>query len=262
MTGLTRAVPACGRAPLLPWVVIDEDQHAPRPAARPELLAQWAGNDLDRVGCDIRQYDGTRFLRPCSLNSAGWTSEIPHRNPRAWGSDSVTVDDFQAGHFARCTAVQPGVLSGERITTLSFSSKSLKVWGSLQVLCLSRHNPRMPWEVEFYRAEDENPVVEELLALRRKNVDLAAELVADLQDLERFGLALPRTRLHKVRGTKDLWALRTEYAGNIARSIFFETGNRRCIVLAVFEKKTDDLPRAAIKRAQRRMATWDRTRHQ
>jgi phage-related protein len=125
-----------------------------------------------------------------------------------------------------------------------------------------RHNAGRPREVEFYRAEGDNPVVEELLALRRKNVDLAAEVVADLQDLERFGLALPRTRLHKVRGTKDLWTLRTECAGNIARSIFFEVGNQRCVVLTVLETKTDDLLTAALERAERRMATWDRTSHQ
>lgn len=119
----------------------------------------------------------------------------------------------------------------------------------------------MPRKVEFYRAEGDNPVVKELLALRRKNVDLAAEVVGDLQDLERFGLALPATRLHKVRGTRHLWALRTVFAGNIARSIFFEAGNQRCIVLTLFEKKTDDLPSAALKRAERRMAAWDRTRH-
>jgi len=48
------------------------------------------------------------------------------------------------------------------------------------------------WTVEFYRSVGDNPVVEELLSLRRKNVRLAAEIVADLKDLEEFGWLFPR----------------------------------------------------------------------
>lgn len=72
------------------------------------------------------------------------------------------------------------------------------------------------WEVPFFRARNANPVVEELLALRRRNVRLAAEVILDLKDLEEFGLELPEKRLHKVKGT-PLWELRSKWQHSIVR---------------------------------------------
>lgn len=45
--------------------------------------------------------------------------------------------------------------------------------------------------MRFCRFKDSNPVVEELLSLRGKNLELATEVVQDLKDLEEFGLELP-----------------------------------------------------------------------
>ena len=59
------------------------------------------------------------------------------------------------------------------------------------------------WEVEFCRFRGGNPVVEELQAVRAKDVQLATEVVQDLKDLEEFGLALPEKRLHKIVCTRS-----------------------------------------------------------
>lgn len=55
--------------------------------------------------------------------------------------------------------------------------------------------------VEFYRLRRDNPVVEELIQMRSRDVRLATEVVQDLKDLEEFGLGLPEKRLHKIKGT-------------------------------------------------------------
>ena len=106
------------------------------------------------------------------------------------------------------------------------------------------------WSVEFYRATDSNPVVEELLYLRKKDVKLATEVVQDLKDLEEFGLALPEKRLHKIRGT-ELWELRTRWQHRIARSLFFEAGGRLLVVTTIFQKKSQAIPKA-VDQARRR----------
>jgi hypothetical protein len=80
------------------------------------------------------------------------------------------------------------------------------------------------WEVEFYRSRGQNPVAEELRSLRRKDIELATEVVQDLKDLEEFGLALPEKRLHKVRGT-SLWELRTLWQRSLGHS-----SSRRAVV--------------------------------
>lgn len=120
---------------------------------------------------------------------------------------------------------------------------------------------RPVWTVEFCRFEGENPVVDELLQLRSKDVKLATEVVQDLKDLEEFGLELPERRLHKVKGT-SLWELRTRWQHRIARSLFFEAGGRLLVVTTIFQKKTDKIPPASIDRALKRMRRWQEEREQ
>lgn len=115
------------------------------------------------------------------------------------------------------------------------------------------------WHVEFYRLRKDNPVVEELLELRDKDVRLATEVVQDLKDLEEFGLGLPERKLHKVKGT-SLWELRSRWQHRIARSLFFEAGGRLLVVTTIFQKKTQAIPKAVIKRAEERMEKWKKGR--
>src|SRR2546427_8238907 len=117
------------------------------------------------------------------------------------------------------------------------------------------HVPMDRWEVEFCRFRGGNPVVEELQALRAKDVQLATEVVQDLKDLEEFGLALPEKRLHKIKGT-DLWELRTLWQHRIARSLFFEAGGRLLHVGTIFPKKEGGIPSARYKRAPAPVERW------
>jgi phage-related protein len=111
------------------------------------------------------------------------------------------------------------------------------------------------WRVEFYRLRRENPVVEELLEIRAKDMRLATEVVQDLKDLEEFGLELPEKKLHKIKGT-DLWELRSRWQKRIARSVFFEAGGRLLVVTTTFQKKTQAIPKTVLKRADERMQKW------
>jgi phage-related protein len=115
------------------------------------------------------------------------------------------------------------------------------------------------WRVEFYRLRGDNPVVEELLEIRAKDLQLATEVVQDMKDLEEFGLELPEKKLHKVKGT-DLWELRSRRQHRIARSLFFEAGGRLLVVTTIFQKKTQAIPKTVLKRAEERMAKWKKGR--
>jgi phage-related protein len=121
------------------------------------------------------------------------------------------------------------------------------------------HVPMDRWEVAFFRFRGGNPVVEELQALRTKDVQLATEVVQDLKDLEEFGLDLPEKRLHKIKGT-DLWELRTLWQHRIARSLFFEARGRLLVVATIFQKKERESPSAVKKRALERMDRWRKER--
>lgn len=111
------------------------------------------------------------------------------------------------------------------------------------------------WRVEFFRLRGENPVVEELLELRAKDMRLATEVVQDLKDLEEFGLGLPEKKLHKIKGT-DLWELRSRWQHRIVRSLFFEAGGRLLVVTTIFQKKTQAIPKTVLRRAEERMKKW------
>ncbi|MFA5787180.1 MAG: type II toxin-antitoxin system RelE/ParE family toxin [Actinomycetota bacterium] len=115
------------------------------------------------------------------------------------------------------------------------------------------------YRVEFYRLRGDNPVVEELLKLRRKDLQLATEVVQDFKDLEEYGLALPEKRLHKVKGT-GLWELRSMWGHRIARSLFFEAGGMLMVVTTVFQKKSGPIPDTVVRRAKGRMARWQQER--
>lgn len=118
---------------------------------------------------------------------------------------------------------------------------------------------RHRWRVEFYRLRGDNPVVAELLELRRRDLKLATAIVQDLKDLEEFGLELPEGKLHKITGT-DLWELRSRWQHRIARSVFFEAGGRLIVVAAIFQKKTHGIPEQVLVRAEERMKKWKRGR--
>ena len=115
------------------------------------------------------------------------------------------------------------------------------------------------WTVEFCRFVNANSVVEELLEIRRRNLQLATEIVQDLKDLEEFGLALPEKRLHKVFGT-PLWELRSMWQHSIARTLLFEERGRLLVVTHIFQKKTGPVPKTALDRGLKRMESWRKER--
>lgn len=90
-------------------------------------------------------------------------------------------------------------------------------------------------------------------------MQLASEVIQDLKDLEEFGLDLPEKRLHKVKGT-DLWELRSLWQHRIARPLLFSGGGQLLVVTTIFQKKIDQLPAAAVKRAIGRMNRWGKER--
>src|SRR5260370_38256304 len=85
------------------------------------------------------------------------------------------------------------------------------------------HVPMDRWEVEFCRFRGGNPVVEELQALRTKDVQLATEVVQDLKDLEGVRARPAREASAQDQGDRSV-GVRTLWQHRIARSLFFEAG--------------------------------------
>jgi phage-related protein len=77
--------------------------------------------------------------------------------------------------------------------------------------------------------------------------------------LRSSGSTCRRKRFHKIKGT-DLWELRSRWQHRIARSLFFEAGGRLLVVTAIFQKKTEAIPKAPLKRALDRMEKWKKGR--
>lgn len=112
-------------------------------------------------------------------------------------------------------------------------------------------NPR--WLVELYEDEDGCPVREFLEILERGK---RAKLLALIRLLEEQGPTLPFPYSSQVRG--KLRELRTRYADEHYRVLYFGTSQRRFILLHAFSKRTEKTPERDIAIAQRRMASYSR----
>jgi phage-related protein len=102
----------------------------------------------------------------------------------------------------------------------------------------------MRWSVETHRAADD-----EILALPPK---LQARLLRLMEMVEAVGLdQIHEPHVKHLDG--KLWELRAKAQEGIARGIYVAMTGRRVIVLHVFVKKTQKIPKAALELARERM---------
>lgn len=106
------------------------------------------------------------------------------------------------------------------------------------------YNVGVKWVVEFHGA-----VAEEIGGLPPK---LQARLVRFLEMVETLGLeAIGEPHAKHLEG--KLWELRAKSEGGIARALYVALRGRRVVVLHVFAKKSQKLPRRALDLARSRM---------
>ena len=111
-------------------------------------------------------------------------------------------------------------------------------------------------EIIFYQTDfGDKPVEEFLLSLEPAP---RAKVVRNLELLRTLPF-VPSKFWQKMRGTANLWELRTEYAGNIYRVLACTCKGNRVILLHGFQKKTQKTPRQELEIAEQRRKRYLQT---
>ncbi|HNS53114.1 MAG TPA: type II toxin-antitoxin system RelE/ParE family toxin [Anaerolineae bacterium] len=108
------------------------------------------------------------------------------------------------------------------------------------------------WVIELYaRPDGSSPVVEFIEEQSRSN---QAKILAELDDLAEFGLALRGSKVAPLEG--KLWELRFQGQGLTYRFVYFAHSGRRFVVLHGFCKKTKKTPIRELAIARGRMQDY------
>lgn len=110
------------------------------------------------------------------------------------------------------------------------------------------------FQLEAYETDDGHIPLKAFLD--KLNDKHHAKALRDLELLEVFGPALTEPQVKHLDG--KLWELRTTFAGNISRIIYFMESHGRIILLNGFVKKTAKTPVGELDKAKRYMEDWKR----
>lgn len=116
----------------------------------------------------------------------------------------------------------------------------------------------MNWEVELYKKENgEIPVLEFQESLPPKH---RAKSVRDVRLLGEFGPNLREPHVKAVRGERyrNLWELRTKFAGDISRIFYFMHVGGKFVLLHGYVKKDDRLDTRELEIARKYMNDYTR----
>lgn len=108
--------------------------------------------------------------------------------------------------------------------------------------------------IELYSTQEgEEPVSDFLDSLPPK---LGGKTIRTIELLEKFGISLREPHVKHIED--DLWELRTKFASNITRILYFMTAGDKFVLLHGFIKKTDKLSLNEKKTAMQRMEDYRR----
>src|SRR6266481_5670280 len=108
------------------------------------------------------------------------------------------------------------------------------------------------WDIEFYESDDDGcPVQDFLEGLDKRRRSKVVALIALLGEQ---GPTLPFPYSSQVRG--KVRELRTQYAKERYRVLYFGGPKRTFVLLHVLEKSTEKLPEGEIKIAEERMKRY------
>ncbi len=109
--------------------------------------------------------------------------------------------------------------------------------------------------IEFYREGKNQPVKEFLDSLTKKE---RAKVIRNLELLKEFELNAGARYIEPIGG--GLFSLRTVFAGNQIRILFFTIIGNRAVLLSGFKKKTRKIPGREITTALKRKENYLRNR--
>lgn len=96
--------------------------------------------------------------------------------------------------------------------------------------------------------------------LNNSQPKLAAKIIRNIMLLDEFGLSLPDEYIHRIWESKEkLWALRIKFAGRNERILFFVVGEK-FLLTNCFSKKTGRIPSAEIRRAEKILQEYLKSR--
>lgn len=86
----------------------------------------------------------------------------------------------------------------------------------------------------------------------------AAKLLAVINNIEEQGLSVAERQKWTKKLETNLYEIRSKYASNIQRAIYFHWENNRYIITHGFSKKTKKTPKREIKKGLRRRGIYER----
>ena len=125
----------------------------------------------------------------------------------------------------------------------------------------------MAWDVEYYVKENGDiPVCDYLLKVPPK---LKAKILHEIDLLQAHGFNLKEPYVKPITGSpyQGLYELRTKFASNASRILYFAYDGQKFILLHGITKKSEKTPPRDLKRAKRYMEDYkrrcyhDETRH-
>ncbi len=108
-------------------------------------------------------------------------------------------------------------------------------------------------EFDYY---DWNEFEEYLDSLPDKD---AAKLLAVINNIEEYGLAIAARQKWIKKLESNLYEIRSKYASNIQRAIYFHWENNKYVITHGFTKKTQKTPKREIKKGMRRRNIYERS---
>lgn len=112
----------------------------------------------------------------------------------------------------------------------------------------------MEWAIIYFKEEQHQPVKDYLEGLPPKT---KAKILRNLLLLSEFGPNLGFPYVSNVGG--NMWELRTLYQGNQYRALFSMLSQRTILILHVFQKKTNKLPKRELEIAIKRLKRYQQT---
>ncbi len=107
--------------------------------------------------------------------------------------------------------------------------------------------------IDYYTENNITPVYEFIM---KQNPKVKAKMLRDIDLLEKHGFHLGYPYITRISGTDELWELRTRFASNNYRTLFFHYKEGAFVLLHAFSKKAGRIPLKEIKIAQKRLEKY------
>ncbi len=109
----------------------------------------------------------------------------------------------------------------------------------------------MDWKIEYYTNINGTSPIKKFID--NLPIEVKARTFKTFELLETYGTQIGYPHVKSVSGIKKLWELRIKAKGNIFRFFFTVKRGRIILLLHVFQKKSDNIPKKELKITINRM---------